>query len=795
MVWIRLRKIADYMNSCHTNLAHPLQMISVLLLILLTGQAVTAQIPTQILRGTILDAQSQQPIIGAAIYLVGTDPLVGTTTDSDGVYRIENQPVGYYKLMVSSVGYQTMVIPEILLESGNENIQELQLVKEEYELAPLLLVAPAYTPAAAAFVSQQVMTIEEARRFPATFDDPARLATSYPGVASVNDQANHIAIRGNSPASMTWYLEGVEIVNPSHTSNAGTPNDRLSVNGGGVNILSAQLLGTSTLLSSAFPASYGNTLSGVMDMRLRKGNSESYEYTAQLGLIGIDLAAEGPLSKNSDASFLINYRYSTLGILAATGVDFGGEEIGFQDISFNLSLPTEKIGQFTLFGVGGQSSNIFTAPRVLDLRDIDKDFTDIAFRSRMGLVGMTHRLPLATGNWNTTIAYSAHSTSRVADFLSPEFIPEPLESDSLSEGKLSIHSAWKSRLNSKTQLQLGTAATLLDFNVHSVGPFSANSIGQGGGWLLRPYAQAEFILHPQLELQAGLHYAHFGFNSASALEPRAALKYKTGQHELSLAYGLHSKVQPTALYFTEDIEEVSSHADLGFTRAHHLVLSHQLVFGNATRLKTELYYQRLFDTPQASRSVLNWEESFIPLGDQYRNVGEGFNYGLEVSWQHFISDGYYYLLNGSVFESKFQQSAEYINTRFNSNYLLNLVGGKEFTKLKKGKLKTWGFNLRVSYLGGFWETPIDVAASQSLGTTVLVASQSFSIQQPNIFKVDSRIYFRKNRENASSTFALDLQNMTNSQNLAFRYFDVSQNAVLNKYQLGLIPNLSWRIEF
>ena len=131
------------------------------------------------------------------------------------------------------------------------------------------------------------------------------------------------------------------------------------------------------------------------------------------------------------------------------------------------------------------------------------------------------------------------------------------------------------------------------------------------------------------------------------------------------------------------------------------------------------------------------------------------------------------------------------NTRFNSNYVVNLTGGKEFSKEKKGSQRTWGFNLRVSYIGGLWETPINA----TLGFTVPNYAEAHTLRQPDIFRIDSRIYYRKNRQKSSTTIALDLQNMTNQQNLAYRYFDTFQGQILDSNQLGLIPNLSWRIEF
>lgn len=770
------------------------------LIFLMLSQNSWAQKPTQTIRGTVLDADTQLPLAGATISLIQAEHLRGAMTDSTGKFRLENVEVGFYKIEISFLGYATLFIPELLLESGNEQVLEVQLEREEMEIQPLVLYAPSYSPASIARVSKQVITVEEARRFPATFDDPARLALSYPGVVSANDQANNISVRGNSPASLSWYLEGVEIVNPNHLGTAGTANDRPTANGGGVNILSAQLLGASTFLSGAFPANYGNSLSGIMDMQLRKGNSEQYEFTGQIGLIGIDLAAEGPFSKKSDASFLANYRYSTLGILSAMGVDLGDEAITFQDFSFNLNLPTQKAGKFSLFGIGGRSSNVFVGPRDTSLLVVEKDQFDITSTAQVGVLGATHLLPLGKSTWRTTLAYSTLESSRVADQLDATFQQTVFARDTLEESKLSIQSNFSSRPNDRVRWQLGATATLMDFRVFSTSPTSAQLAGDGGGWLLRPYANLRVQLRPEVEMLAGVHYSYFTFNESTAVEPRASLRWVNDRQQLSLAYGLHSKLQPTQLYFLQTPEDPGANQNLGFTKAHHIVLSHQFFTGPSARLRTELYYQQLFNVPETNLlvgriSAINWEEAFLQTNLPFRNTGTGRNYGLEVSWQQYFSNSYYYLANASVFDSRYSDDETQRNTRFNSNYLVNLTGGKEFSKNKKGSQRTWGINLRISYIGGLWETPIDEVASANLNYTVFDLSQAFTQRQPDVFKVDSRFYFRKDRRRSSTTIALDLQNMTNQQNLAFRYYDTLQGQVLDKYQLGLIPNLSWRMEF
>jgi len=284
-----------------------------------------AQSPLQTIRGNISDADSKQVLIGATISVLKSEPMIGTSSDEKGKFRIEQLPVGYYDLQVSLIGYETLILSQLLLESGKELVLDIELSEKTETLNEVVLIGKRANSEKISPLSIKTLTQEEVLRFPGTFYDPSRLVMTFAGVASTDDQANNIAIRGNSPNGLSWRLEGVEIVNPNHLSNAGTFSDRPTQNGGGVNILSAQLLGTSHFLTGAFPSTYGNALSGVMDMKLRPGNNEKLEFTAQAGLIGFDLAAEGPLSKNSNASFLVNYRYSFIGLLTNLGVEVSDE--------------------------------------------------------------------------------------------------------------------------------------------------------------------------------------------------------------------------------------------------------------------------------------------------------------------------------------------------------------------------------------------------------------------------------------------------------------------------------------
>lgn len=757
------------------------------------------QLTAQTIRGTVQDADTGQPLAGATV-VVNED--TGTVTDSLGRFRLDDLEIGrHYQLTVSYLGYAPVVVTEIFLESGREQVFDIGLSQSNAELATVT-VRGRQTEGRWRLPSVQVLTIEETLRFPATFLDPARLATAYPGVVGDNDQANGISVRGNSPNNVRWRLEGVDIVNPNHTPNAGTFSDRVTQSGGGVNILSAQLLGATRFYTGAFPVEFGDALGGVLDMRLRRGNDEKREWTLQAGLIGIDLAAEGPLNKKTGSSYLVNYRYSTVGLLQLMGLELGDEAINFQDLSFNLAFPLKNGGEMTVFGVGGISSNVFEAERDSTIWMFSKDRFDIDFSSMTGIMGATLELPAGpNGLWKTSLAMSVLESTRTAERLNSAYTPEFAEEDELNQSKISLHSYYQLKWNPRNRLRLGLVFTQMGYNItSSLAGDGLIATGNTSGGLWQPYINWQNNLSPELILDAGVHFTHFGLSNSSVVEPRASMAWMPfgPQHRFSLAYGLHSQTQAPQLYFAET-EPASNPRDLDLTKAHHIGLGYQLDLGNTRRLEAEAFYQYLFDVPvtttPSSFSALNIMEQFItrPLMSE----GEGQNYGLSVSFQQQADRGLYYLLNGTIFESLYTGSdGVQRDTRFNARTIANATLGKEWTRRKdNGKTKITGVNGRLSYSGGFRDTPIDAEASAKAGRTIYREDEAFSLQQAPYFRLDLRLYMKWNKTGRNNTLSLDIQNATNQENTAFSYYDPQQGQIVEKKQLGIIPIINYRVEF
>ncbi|MFK7775674.1 MAG: carboxypeptidase-like regulatory domain-containing protein [Saprospiraceae bacterium] len=760
--------------------------ITMLLWFLFFSQIGLGQNLMQTIRGNVYDSYTHNPLDGASVAIIETE--FGTTTDVNGNYRLEKVPVGRYSLQVSFVGYETLTISEILLESGKEMVLEISLKESSSSLKEVVVKGTAPNSRNKILPSAEILTIEETLRLPATFYDPARLAFSYAGVATNNDQANHMIIRGNSPNHMSWRLEGVEIVNPNHTSNAGTASDRPSQNGGGVNMLSAQLLGNSTFMRGAFPANYGNALSGIMDMSFRKGNSEQHEFTGQIGVIGIDFAAEGPFSKNKKASYLINYRYSTLGLLGAAGVDLGDEAINYQDLAFTTFFPLKRGGEIKLFGLFGSSSNIFEAKED-SLRMEEKDFKNIDYNSNVNLLGATYRKSFSgRWRWENTIIYS----TRDDDYRAVNVTTEPdslIISDNISDNKTTVKSILNYKINNHSNLTGGINYLMWDDDK----TLGSNFIRPFIGWNTR---------YNSFEIDFGTGYSYFNFNKTGSLTSQFSVKYNLSTAQsISFSYSDQSQLQNRQIYYSQppnNIEDFGNE-NLEMLKSNQLVLAYRNQLSEKIIFKTELYYQILSDVPVSrdadnSFSILNY---FNEINEQSLvSEGEGKNYGIEITAQKYFSKNTFWLANVSLYESKYEGSDGIErDTRFNGNYIVNATYGKEFPYSKKGKDYILGVNLRVNFMGGLRETPIDEIASEAAGTTIYNEAEAYTLKQKDIFKTDLRVYWKRNKKKFNSTLALDIQNVTNTKNESFKYYDTFLDEVVQKYQLGLIPILSYRIEF
>ncbi len=762
-----------------------------------------AQRPVQTLRGTVTDNASNVPVSYATVILQGTKPAIGTTTDSTGNFVLKNVPVGRYDVGVSMVGYQPAVVNEVQVSSGKETFITISLKEATTELKEVVVkrtISKEHPLNPMASVSAQMLSVEEASRYAGGFDDPARLVSSFAGVAS-NVGNNGIVVRGNNPKSLQWKLEGVEIPNPNHFADVtGT------FGGGGLTALSSQLLANSDFFSGAFPAEYSNALSGVFDIFMRNGSNVKNETTLQAGLIGVEAASEGPFRKGGQSSYLFNYRYSTLALLSPVlPANSGG--VRYQDLSFKLNFPTRKAGTFTLWGIGliDRSGEDAKTDSTQWYYKSDRENEDV--KQFMGASGLTHKLFFNEKTYiKSTLAATVSGLDLTTDSLLRNNSFMPQNRINCKNWNFVFNSFVNTKFSARHINKTGIVVTGLLYNMHlqqsvaTEAPMLDVVNKTGFSTLLSAYTNSTFTISPKLTANIGINGQLFTLNHHYTIEPRAGITYQTTENQtLSVAYGLHSRLEKINYYFSENstYENEPVNKNLDFTRAHHVVIGYDWNVSEHHHLKVETYYQYLFRVPviaDSSYSFLNLESDWF-FNDKLQNTGKGKNYGVDVTFEKYMSDGYYYMLTASLFNSRYKGGDNiWRNTRFNRNYLFNFLIGKEWQLGASGQ-NTLGLNIRVTCQGGDRYSPIDTEASLKSKDVIFDETKAFSKQVDPTFFTHFTASYRINKHSVSHEFALKIVNVTSQKEYQGFEYNYLKKTVDMQKEATFIPNLSYKIEF
>lgn len=778
---------------------------------LLCTFALWSQAPTQTIRGRVVDKVTQQPLIGANVTVTDLADLTGAITDFDGYFIIEKVPVGRHSVGCSYIGYTPWLSDGLVLTSARELVLDIELKESSVNLGELLIIAIARPKEAmndAAVLSARSFSVEDVQHFAGAINDPGRMAHSLPGVQPSKDNEGDLVIRGNSSNGVLWRLEGVDILNPNHFA-------RLGGSGGGLTIFSISLLSTSDFFSGAFPAEYGNALAGVFDMRFRNGNQEKRQHTFRAGMLGLEVATEGPFAslkgkqnsepaKGGGASYLMNYRYSTLGVLNELGLYLVGDRIrnNFQDLSFNLFFPG-KSGKstFRVWGTGGLSLE----EKILEegVWQVYDDSVTYESGSDVGILGVTH--VLMTGeksHLKTTVAGMAQRGFYSRDVHDASDATSVIQDENYVQGKLALATFFTQKISSrttfKTGLQLSNLFYDLQYDTARATGGTNNLIGEKGSTVqVQPFVQLSYRPTARSTVNFGLHAMYFGLTNDFSIEPRLSGRLElTDRQSLSLAVGLHSQTVPLGVYFGKVQQNgsfVQPNLDLGLMRSAQVVMAYENLLSKHLRFHAEAYLQRLYNMPVDFSNgrafyLLNEVEGY-PIR-RLTSDGRGLNMGLDVSMEKFFRQGWFFILTGSLFDSKYDGgNSEQFNTQYNANYMAALTFGREWSFKNSGTLQ---LGVKTLYLNGLPSTPL-AAIQPYPERPVYDESRPFAERAPDYFRPDLRLAWRKGR----TSLSLDVQNVFNIKNKrAFGwYYDRDTEQWRRRNQAGVIPVLGFRVDF
>lgn len=804
--------------------------ISTLIFITVISANVLGQRLAQTVRGTITDIDSKLPLVGVTVTLNGTDPIIGMATDAKGSFRLENIPIGRISLQLSYIGYESKTISNIVVNSGKEVVLDINMIESTVKLEEVVVKATKRGSATndMSMLSARSISLEETKRYTGGMDDPARVASSYAGVACTPDGSSDIIVRGNSPKYLQWRLDGIEISSPYHL-------DDQNASVGALTALNNSLLATSDFYTGAFSPEYGNVLSSIMDVKLRTGNNEKFEATLGVGFMGTDITLEGPFKKGYSGSFLINYRYSTVSALLKLGlVDISGmDHYNYQDATFKLVLPTKKAGTVSFFGLGGLDGLLMRNSSMvpgLSIKDaaIGKDYNKNSFLSNLGI---SHTLSLNVNSYlKTSISYSA--TGMDDDIFEGNIIKKydsqgMFLSDSIANKTKKFRSRiansvyrssiiYSNRFNAKNKIQVGTRYTLNvnNYNQNLYSDLAAALVNvtdfNKGISTVNNFISWKHSFNEDISFVIGVHNTNVLLNQKSALEPRVAFNWKiSSANSIYLGYGKHSTMEGVHNYFTKiklaDGSTFEPNKNLDLLKADHYVLGYEKRFAENLVAKVEAYYQYLYNLPVENNDTSYY--TTINEGIDYRyvalvNKGIGKNYGIEITLERFFNGNYYFLANGSIFDSKYKAlEGVWRNTQYNGNYMVNILFGKEFKKMGKKRNKTLALNTKLFFSGGKRYIPLlrdaqGIVAVDPSNDKYWDYKKAYNSRFDNIFQLNMSFSYKINIANATHEIFLDLLNLTDNQARISEYYDPFQhNKIGYVKQFTFLPNLMYRVYF
>ena len=768
--------------------------------------------PAGNIQGVVTDVASGQALSGVSVIAVNSSPVVGATTGATGHFSLNNLTVGRYTVQCTRAGYEPANVKEILVSSAKDVFIEISLrenIRQRKEASdhPGTDMDMALNPTSAG----RTFNAEEASRYAGGFDDPARLAAAYSGVAG-NMGDNGIAIRGNPSQYLQWRIEGIESVNPTHFT------DIDKAGSGIITALSPRLLGSTGFFKGAFPAEYGNALSGVFDMQLRNGNSQHNEHSAEMSTLGVGFSTEGPFTLSRDSirrvsTYLLNYRYTSLGMLGDIFPDMVGDaaKMRMHDLSFKFNFPSGNMGTITVWGIGvidhlrQQASG--------DTAHWRNTFFNNAFYRQIKYIGgIGYQIPVGGKSFLKSVLAMNHLNNQInMEQVYSGARMRPVNVADMSNKDLSV--AFNTYINIKfgsmhsNRTGFNITGLFFDTNywispdINRIPPGAMLNYlkGTGSSALFSAFTQSSFRLTYFLQANVGLLGMYFRLNGRATVEPRIGIHWRTSvKHAVGLAYGKHSRRENLDYYFVETSPEEGAHANknLDFSKSHQLALIYDWKISEHLNLKVEPYYQYLYDIPmeeKSQQSLINQRDFFMmtPLV----NGGKGKNYGIDVTLDRRYFNSYYYLITASLFDSRATgKDGLWQNTRLKRNYIFNALGGKEWIMGKQSQ-NILSVSIRFTFQGGERYIPVDEEKSRISRSIVYDYSHAYKVQLPSELITHLTVGYKIYRNRSEHEIYVKIINATGLKEFDKYCYNYRTKKSEMYMKAGMLPNIGYRIYF
>lgn len=729
--------------------------------------------PTHKIKGTVIDKASRQPLEFINVLILGLGR--GAVTDAEGHFNIQEVPPGIYRLQASAVGYKTVLTPEYIVSTKDLTIQ-IETEENLTELEGVTVTASPFRRDLESPVGLRIIGLQEIEKSPGANRDISRIVQSYPGVAfSPAGYRNDLIVRGGSPSENRFYLDGVEIPNINHFSTQGA-------SGGPVGIINADLIREVNFYTGAFPADKGNSLSSVLDFKLRDGDMERNSLKATLGASEVSLASNGHLGKKT--SYLVSVRQSYLQFLFdMLGLPFLPT---FTDAQFKLKTRFNTTNELTVLGLGGIDNMKLNTK--LDGEKAEYILSYLPkIQQETFTLGAVYRHYAGAHVQSVVISHSYLNNRNTKYLNNDESSAENLSLKLRSveqETKFRIENAstfgnWKVNLGANLDYSQYTNTTFQRVYIDGGKTFDYHTYLGFWRWGLFgtiSYATPDERFTTSLGVRTDANNFSSGMKGISdQLSPRLSLSYRlTDGVYLSGNAGLYYQLPPyTGLGFKDNNGKLVNKY-LRYMRVSQESIGLSWRPRNTFELSIEGFYKKYDKIPF---SIVDG----IPLackGNDYGVIGnealsstsQGRAYGAEILMKWLIAKKLNLSSSFTLFKSEYRNNkeSEYIASAWDNRYIFNMSGTYNFPH-------NWSLGMKVSCIGGAPYTPYDIDKSSLVTAWNAQGRPYYDYGQYNTgrlpafgqldVRVDKTFYLKR----CMLGFYIDLQNVTNSK---FRQPDI-----------------------
>jgi hypothetical protein len=757
-------------------------VFSLILLLTLTSQIpVFAQ--SGILEGVVVDKASQERLPAATVQVLGT--TLGASTDLEGKFSIQDIPVGTYQVRVSLVGYEPLVLSDIVVTVARPAELVLKLHQTDIDLEGVEVLASYFQRNPDAPVSLQTLSYEEIRRSPGGFEDILRAISVLPGVAQVQNGRNDLVVRGGAPSENLYTIDNIEIPNINHFGTQGAA-------GGPLSYVNLDFVRETSFSTGGFGARYGDKLSSVLNIDLRDGRSDRLGGKATVAATQFGLNLEGPIDKSG--SFVFSARRSYLDIIfKSAGFSFVPE---YWDFLGRVSYKLDQQNELTFLAIGAiDDVNFFYR----DAEDAYNNSRILGTAQNQYASGFTLRHLFSSGFATFTLGRSFISY----DGVQRDSLLNPIFTNRSEEGETSLKGDVVMKLTPHTEFSFGAQARRVTFDGNLALPGFSTSFGEtlsvqvqdyrSTGTKSAAYAQLSHHVWDRLVLTLGGRLDFFDLlETKFYAAPRASVAYEwTPLTTITASAGVYYQ-SPSSIWLVANPDNRRMKA----TRADQYILGVEHLLRTDFKVRLEGFLKEYGNYPASvDRPYLvlantgggfgGAEDNFASFGlDPLVSEGTGRSYGVELLLQKKLSEIPLYGLASVTLSRNAFTALDGIERSgaYDQQVILNLTAGYQFDE-------RWEASMKFRFATGRPYTPFTSTGTQNV-------SEYNSLRVDAGHGLDIRVDRRWNFSSWNLIAYVDIQNIYNNKGSGtVRWNAREQRVESNENAIGILPSIGVSAEF